>query len=488
MQKPYSPMPQPQFSGPLTDEALRAVFRSADDFTTREVRLGQTRVQAYFIDGLTSGGDIAELVLRPLSDNLPQGQESELYDAALYGRVYCAAASEVTDLQSACTKLVNGFCVVLFAGLGRALAFEVKTGEKRSPAPPEVEKTAKGPKDAFTETIRTNTSLLRRHLRTPKLRLEPQVVGRKSLTNCAVVWVEDLTDTAMVQRVKDRLDSIDIDGFLSPAAVEEYVGGSRASAFPMLQSTERTDKFCQGLLDGQVGLLVDGLPLGYLLPVDLAAMMRSPEDRTMDYISASFLKLLRYAALLVSLFLPALYIAMAEFHQEMLPTSLLLSIIESKQSVPFPTIVEVLSLLVAFELLQAAGLQLPQSVGQTVSIIGGLVVGSAAVEAKLISPAALIVVSVAGICGYTLSGQDFSGAVRIWRFGLSLCAAVAGLFGIVCGFLALLIHLASLESMGKSYLAPFSRLSGGSQLLRRRLMTNKYRDPSLHPRDERKQR
>ena len=488
MNVPYSPRPQPQFEGPLTDKAIRAMFEKADDFTTRDVQLGKTAVTAYFIDGLTSGGDISEYVVRPLTDNLPDAGEQELYDAAFHGRVYCATASEVENLESACTKLVNGFCVVLFPGIQKALAFETKTGEKRSPSAPEVEKTAKGPKDAFTETIRTNTSLLRRHLRTPKLRLEPTVVGRKSLTNCAVVWVEDLTDETMVQRVKDRLDSIDIDGFLSPAAVEEYLSGSRASAFPMLQSTERTDKFSQGLLNGQVGVVVDGLPLGYLLPVDLATMMRSPEDRTMDYISASFLKILRYLSLLVSLFLPALYIAMAEFHQEMLPTSLLLSIIESKQSVPFPTIVEVLGLLVAFELLQAAGLQLPQSVGQTVSIIGGLVVGSAAVEAKLISPAALIVVAVAGICGYTLSGQDFSGAVRIWRFGLSVCAAVAGLFGIVAGFLALLIHLAGLESMGRSYLAPFSRLRGGDQLLRRRLVTDKFRDPALHPRDERKQR
>lgn len=488
MEQAYTPPEKPSIPGPFTDSAIRRIFQFSGDFIIRELQIGEIRLYAYFLDGLTSGGDIARLVFQPFTDNLPQGTEEELYQAALEGYVYAANTSEVMDLETACMKLVNGFCVVLFPGLEKGLSFETRTGEKRGPSEPEVEKTAKGPKDAFTETMRTNTSLLRRHLRTPELCLEQGVIGRKSLTNYTVVWIEGLTNPDLVERVRRRMAAIDVDGFLTPASVEEYLTGSRATAFPLVQSTERTDKFSQGLLDGRVGLLVDGLPLGYLLPVDLAAMMTSPEDKTVDYISASFLKILRYGALLVSLFLPALYIAMAEYHQEMLPTGMLLSMIESKQSVPFPTVVEVLGLLLAFELLQQAGLQLPQSVGQTVSIIGGLVVGSAAVEAKIISPAALIVVSVAGVCGYTLSGQDFSGAVRIWRFGLSLCASVAGLFGIVAGFLALLIHLAGLESMGRSYLAPFSRLSGGSRLLRRRLVTDKYRDPSLAPEDKRKQR
>ena len=207
----------------------------------------------------------------------------------------------------------------------------------------------------------------------------------------------------------------------------------------------------------------------------------------MDFISASCVRVLRYAALLVSLLLPALYSAMAAFHQEMIPTKLLLAIIESKQQVPFPTLFEVIGLLIAFEILQEAGIHLPQSLGQTVSIIGGLVVGTAAVEAKLISPAALIVVSVAGICGYAIPGRELAEAIRVWRFALTICAAVAGLFGLTVGLIALLLHLAGLQSFGLSYLRPFDRAETGGVVLRRRLKEEVYRDPGLRPEDLRKQ-
>ena len=255
-----------------------------------------------------------------------------------------------------------------------------------------------------------------------------------------------------------------------------------------MQYTQRTDKFCQGLLAGRVGLLVDGLPLGYLLPVNLGYLMQTPEDRGTDYISATCVRVLRYLALFISLFLPAAYVAMAAFHPEMIPNQLLLAIIESKERVPFATIFEVLGLLVSFELIQEAGISLPQPIGQTLSIIGGLVVGSAAVEANLISPAALIVVATAGICGYALPGKDFSDAMRLWRFLLAVCGSIAGLFGVTAGAIALVVHLAGLESFGIPYLAPFSSLQGGRAILRPRFIHRKYRDPLLKPQDIKNQR
>ena len=453
--------------GGITDAAIRALFAGAADFTARTIQAGGQWLSVYAIDGLTSGGDISRYVLRPLMNLEPQSMP-ELYDTALYRAVYNAVAIPCTGAEDCVSKLVNGFCVALFSGVG-AVAFEVKTGEKRSPAPPEVENTVKGPKDAFTETLRTNTGLLRRHLRTSALRLHELTVGRRSGTSVAVVSVEDLTDPALTRRVIARLESIQTDGLISPASVEEYLTGSRPTAFPLAQYTERTDKFAQGLLEGRVGVLVDGLPLGYLLPVCLADFMQTPEDRSTDYLSASFLRMLRYGALLVSLFLPALFIAMTGFDPEMIPLPLLGAIIESKQSVPFPTVFEVLGLLIAFEILQEAGLSLPRSIGQTLSIIGGLVVGTAAVEARLISPSALIVVAAAGICGYTLPGREFSDALRLWRLILAVSASLAGLFGMTAAFLLLLIRLASLESFGRSYLAPFAYVRGADQLVRPRL-------------------
>ena len=468
--------------------ALTAQFEDAADFETRKVLCGGQLLTVLFLDGLTSGGDIAEQVVRPLAQMTDEAREEVLYTRALQGGVWCASVKEPESTQQAAELLVNGFCVILFPKSGEALGCEVKTGEKRSPSPPETENTVKGAKDAFTETLRTNTSLVRRHLRTPGLRLAETVIGKRTLTKVTVCWIDRLTDPELPRRMQERLSSIDIDGALSPAAIEEYVTGSRRTAFPLLEYTERTDHFCQGLLDGQVGLLADGLPLGYLAPVGLGRLMRSPEDRATDFFSASMLRLLRYAALGVSLLLPALYAAMAMFHQQMLPTKLLLSIIESKQNVPFSTLLEVLGLLCAFELLQQAGLHLPQAVGTAVSIIGGLVVGTAAVDAKLVSPAALIVTASSGICGFTLPNRELSDAVRLWRFVLTVLAGLWGLFGVTVGLLLLLTELAGLESLGRSYLSPFGRAEVKGALVRPRLVRQKWRDGALKPMDDQNQR
>ena len=468
--------------------ALTAQFEDAADFETRKVLCGGQLLTVLFLDGLTSGRDIAEQVVRPLAQMTDEAREEVLYTRALQGGVWCASVKEPASTQQAAELLVNGFCVILFPRSGKALGCEVKTGEKRSPSPPETENTVKGAKDAFTETLRTNTSLVRRHLRTPGLRLLETVVGKRTLTKVTVCWIDRLTDPELPRRMQERLSSIDIDGALSPAAIEEYVTGSRRTAFPLLEYTERTDHFCQGLLDGQVGLLADGLPLGYLAPVGLGRLMRSPEDRATDFFSASMLRLLRYAALGVSLLLPALYAAMAMFHQQMLPTKLLLSIIESKQNVPFSTLLEVLGLLCAFELLQQAGLHLPQAVGTAVSIIGGLVVGTAAVDAKLVSPAALIVTASSGICGFTLPNRELSDAVRLWRFVLTVLAGLWGLFGVTVGLLLLLTELAGLESLGRSYLSPFGRAEVKGALVRPRLVRQKWRDGALKPMDDQNQR
>lgn len=483
----YTPRPQPAYPGAMTDENIRAIFDGAGDFFARQIQCGPWTLYAYAIDGLISGGDMSEYVLRPITEHLVAENIATLYDFALSGMVYNAVASACDDLDDVALKLVNGFCVVLFPGIG-TIAYEVKTGEKRGLSAPAVENSVKGPKDAFVETVRSNTSLIRRHLRTPDLRLYETKVGRRSLTNVTVAYIEGITNMELVERMKRRLDEIDIDGFISPAAVEEYVAGSRKTAFPLLQYTERTDKFCQGLLDGRVGLIVDGLPLAYLAPVDLGYLMDSPEDRGRDFITASGIRILRYLALLVGLLLPGLYIAVATFHQEIIPLPMLRAIIESKKSVPFTTVAEVLGLLIAFELLQESGVHLPQAIGQSVSVIGGIVIGTAAVEAGLVSPVALIVVSIAGICGFVLPNRDFAEGVRVWRFAIAITATVAGLAGVVAGAACLIVHLAGLKSMGISYLKPNRNSMEGGGVLRPLLKKSKKRNQNLKPEDGRNQK
>jgi len=480
-------MQEKSYFGPLTDKAVSHIFRDAADFVRRELRCGEFKLYAYAIDGLIAAAYASDYIFKPISQHLSADSMEGLYKAAMDGMIYNSVAVPCDDLDKCAFLLVNGFCVVLFPGVG-AIGFEVKTPDKRGPSAPEVENTVKGAKDAFVETVRSNTSYIRRHLRSPDLRIFEMQVGKRSLTNVSVLWLDGITNPELVEKMKSRLAQIDIDGLMSPSSVEEYVTGSRATAFPLLQYTERTDRFCQGILDGRVGLLVDGIPVGYLAPVDLGYLMESAEDRSRDYLTASAVRLLRYLSLIIGLLLPGIYIAVATFHQALLPLPLLRSIIESKEAVPFATMTEVLGLLIAFELLQESGIHLPQAIGQSVSIVGGIVMGTAAVEAGIISPVALIVVSTAGICGFVLPNRDLAQAVRGWRFLIAVLSSVAGLWGTLVGGAMLLIHLLGLKSMGLPYLSLPRRIRQGGGILRPRLKYMKERNDKLRPKDRRNQK
>lgn len=492
------PRKEPRFDGPLTLERLEQIFQDCVDFTKRPVSLGEggaCTLTLCYLSGMVKMERVSDYVLRPLAQDEALarcGTPRQAMDRMKDGALYNLSAEERTRLDAAVFDLVNGCCLLLFPWESSVLSLNVGTEEKRSISSPSNETVLKGSRDAFVESLRTNTSIVRRHLKAPELRIREQVVGRQSVTSVDILYIEGLTNPHLVEQVAAQLADIDIDAVLATGNIEEYIVPAARTAFPLVQYTERSDRFCAGLAEGRVGILIDGLPLGYLAPGVLGDFLQAPQDKSESWLLASALTLLRYLCMLGTLLLPALYVAMVTFHQEMIPTRLALSIIAAKQDVPFRSVFEVIVLLLAFEILQEAGLRLPQSIGQTVSIIGGLVVGSAAVEAKIISPAVLIVVAIAGIAGYTMPSQEVAGALRIWRFLLALLASAAGLFGAIIATAALVIHLAGLESFGVPYLTPFA-VSAGKEarehvFLRRPLPQIKDRPPALHPLNRRKQR
>ena len=445
----------PPRRGTASAAGVEAQFKDCADFEKRSVTAGRWGIPATacWLDGCVSGDQVSEDILRPLN-RLSCARAGECIELAVAGGVYSATVRERTTDEEIVSDLTGGFAAVIFDETGSALTFEVKPGTNRSVEMPTVEKSVLGAKDAFVETLRTNTSLVRRRLSTPALKLWQTDVGSETKTKVDVLYLDGTARPEQVDAVKARLEKLDIRSLTAAGDLERPLAGTPRTVFPQVLHTERPDRFVLGLLRGKVGILADGLPVGFLLPGTLPEMMRTQEDRARHAAVAISLVLLRWAALVMSLLLPAVYVAVAMYHQEMIPYKLLLSAIQAKEAVPFSTAVEVLGMLLSFELLQEAGIRLPEPVGQTVSVIGALIVGQSAVEAKVLSPIVIIIVAMAGIGSYTQPSQELGAAIRLWRLGLVFCAMLLGLFGVMAGLMLMLWRLCDMENLGVSYLYP----------------------------------
>jgi len=477
-----------------SEKFLKKIFSDCADFMERKVKFGEGgRVTGtlFWMEGLVGSIDLAETVLRPLGENpaLARAEsEKACVEAMLSGSIYNVTVRRRESEEELREDLLNGFAVLLLPGT--ALCFDSRSQIHRSIGEPKLDKSILGPKEAFTEVLRINTGLLRRRLRTAELKNTELCIGRRSGTRVSVLYIEGIARRENAERLLDALRAIDIDGVTALGDIAEYISPRRRNMFPQLLYTERPDRLARLLLQGRVALLIDGIPQALALPCTLPELMRVSEDRSIHAAVASSLLLLRWGALVTSLLLPALYVAVAMYHQEMIPYRLLESIIESKQNVPFSTGAEILGMLAAFGLLQEAGLRLPEQAGTTVSIIGTLIVGQSAVEARVVSPIAVIVVAFAGIAGYTQPNQQMGAAIRIWRFLLSLCTLFLGLYGLMVGLVVLLWRLCSMECCGVAFLYPLA--DGGPMglmkaLLRPPLRINKFRDSSLCGKNRRRQ-
>jgi len=489
---PYHPRQTPQYKGRISSAALKGIFDACSDFQYRLISpglIGEGEIFVCWLDGVADGGDIGKDILRPLTDILRAGTAPTL-ERLMQGAVYSSQAKTQTELDGLVADITQGCAAVVFDSLHCAVSFELRSKNARSISEPKIEKSLKGGKDCFVEILRTNTALVRRRICNPALKAKQTVIGRKSRTRAVIMYLDGVADPATVAELNRRLDAIDIDGALATDAIESYIVDRPSSLFPQLLHTERPDRFAEQLLNGRVGLIVDGLPLAFMLPCTFAELLRVPQDNSQHWLVSSALSLVRWTAVLLALALPAFYVAVAMYHQEMIPTKLLLSIIASKQDVPFSTALEVVGMLLAFELLQEAGLRLPDPVSDTVSIIGALIVGQSAVAAKVISPIAVIVVATAGIAGYAQPSQDLSAALRLCRFALVLAAILAGLFGVTALICLLVWYLCTLDSFGTSYTAPMSggrRHSVARTLLIKNAPSRKLREPELNTPDKRRQ-
>lgn len=494
--KPH-PRKRPTFDQSLTLGHLKEAFEGCADYMERRVYLhgdSERTVTVCYLLGMTRNERLSDYVLRPLAQDaaLSEIPEEELFKRLQYGALYNMAATRRCVLDDVVDDLIGGSCALFFPQNPDVLTLPVPTEEKRGVGEPENEPALKGVRESFVESIRTNTAMIRRHLRAPHLKIGEHIVGRQSRTEVDVIYLDGIADPELVEGIGRRLDSIDIDGVEAAGNLEEYLTDHLNTPFPTMPFTQRPDRFCQGLLEGRVGVMADGLPMGWLLPGTIDQFFKTGQDRAFHWMTASALNLIRWFCALVTVLLPGLYIAVVTFHPEAIPVKLALSIAAAKQEVPFSTVFEVLIMLLAFEVLQEAGLRLPGPIGSTVSILGGLVVGNAAVDAHIVSPAVLVAVAIAGVAGYTMPSQDFAAALRLWRFALAIVASIAGVFGLAAGCAALIYHLASLETFGIPYLAPFTngaeQPKGHPNLLRPPLPSMKWRDGARHTRNRRNQR
>ncbi|NQX47331.1 spore germination protein [Paenibacillus tritici] len=411
-----------------------------------------------YIDGLVNADAVNQMVLQPIMENgalnggtLTTGAAFTLIKDHM---LPVGGVKEGATLEGLLPLLFEGYTLILFEGLQTAVAADTAGWEKRSINEPTSQGVIRGPKEGFTESLRTGTSMLRRRLKTTDLRIEEYKIGQRTGTGIALVYLKGLASEQVLAELRRRLNAIDTDAILESNYIEEFIQDGGLTPFPTIQNTERPDAMAGGILEGQVGIIIDGTPFALLAPSTFFNFFQSSEDYYQRYDISSFLRLIRYGAFFVSMLLPALYIAVTTFHQEMLPTTLLISLAAQREGVPLPAFAEALLMELTFDVLREAGVRMPRTIGPAISIVGALVLGQAAVQAGLVSAAMVIVVSFTAISNFVIPSLAIANSIRLIRFVMMFIAASLGLFGIMSFLMVLLIHMAGLRSFGVPYLSP----------------------------------
>ncbi|MEK4223530.1 spore germination protein [Bacillus sp. FSL W8-0116] len=354
------------------------------------------------------------------------------------------------------TNLMTGQTIILVDGVSKALTANTRGGEKRQISESDTEISIRGPKDSFTETIRTNSALIRKRIKNPNLWLESMKIGKVTQTDVAIMYIKGIVNEKVVEEVRIRLKRINIDSILETGYIEQLIEDKTFTPFPTLFHTERPDVAAANLLEGRVAILVDGTPYVLLAPAVFIQFFQAVDDYYGRFDLSSALRFLRVLIFFISLVGPAIYIAATTFHQEMIPTPLVIALAAQRESVPFPAFVEAMIMEVTFEIIREAGVRLPRAIGQTVSFVGAIVLGQSAVQAGFVSPAMVIVVSITGIASFATPAYSIAISVRLIRFIIMVMAATFGFYGCLMGILVMVIHLCSLRSFGMPYMTPLA--------------------------------
>ncbi|MFF2483550.1 spore germination protein [Paenibacillus sp. NPDC058071] len=433
---------------------LRELFRNASDFILYPFLLADGHSAAVvYIEGMTDTKELDLHVIAPLKET---ELKKPLSITALTQRTAISSMQTIDDIQQLVDSISDGNPVLMADGLKQAASFELAAQFGRQTEEPQAETVVRGPREGFVESLRQNTAFLRRRLHTPAFKLKTIHIGRYTKTAVAIAFIEGIADPGLIEEMENRLGRIENDGIIDSNGIEEWIEDDPMSLFPQLQATERPDVVAAALLEGRVALLIDGTPFSLIAPVTLAMMLQSPEDYYQRSFVSTGIRWLRLLNVFIALFMPSIYVAVLSFHQEMIPTTLLLTISRSREQIPFPALFEALLMEITFEALREAGIRLPKQVGAAVSIVGALVIGQAAISAGIVSSPMVMVVAITGVASFLIPNYSFSLALRLIRFPIMFCAGILGLYGVVLGGLLVLIHLLSLRSFGVPYMSPLA--------------------------------
>ncbi|MGB4439144.1 MAG: spore germination protein [Sedimentibacter sp.] len=446
------------------ESALREIFKNANDIIFRKLEGGQNhklKMLIVYVDGMTTKEAISEYAIEKLLLNLDlekleNGPDSELQNAIVKTSIAISEVQSLLTIEECVDKVLSGETVLLLDTCSKGIMLASRGWPMRGIQEPSAETLIRGARDGFNETMKVNITLIRRRIRDPKLKVKYTQVGTRSKTDIAIMYIEDIVNKTVLDTVEKRIKNIDIEAILESSYIEEMIEDDSYSIFPQIENTERPDAAASAVLEGRVVITVDNTPSVLIAPAIFVSFMQSSEDYYERWLPSCMTRMIRYIALPIVMLLPALYVAVTQYHPNLLPTQLALYVAASRANVPFPPYFEALLMELVMELVREASLRITSPVGSTIGLVGGLVIGQSSVQAGLITPLAVIIVALTAIASFAIPSYNFSASLRLIRFAFIILAATFGLFGISIGLCILIIHLCTLKSCGVPYMTPFS--------------------------------